>query len=96
MIAVDGPYRSVIREQHEWLLTLILPVYRDADYQGLVAVDIGLRELLSRMPHLASRFDMIDLNEMAIPTFAIVHTSSPVNMQTIIRWYFISWIFSPN
>lgn len=70
MIAVDGPYRSVIREQHEWLLTLILPVYRDADYQGLVAVDIGLRELLSRMPHLASRFDMIDLNEMAIPTFA--------------------------
>ncbi|CSI77486.1 Uncharacterised protein [Vibrio cholerae] len=26
----------------------------------------------------------------------IVHTSSPVNMQTIIRWYFISWIFSPN
>ncbi|EGR0723683.1 sensor domain-containing diguanylate cyclase [Vibrio cholerae] len=66
MIAVDGPYRSVIREQHEWLLTLILPVYRDADYQGLVAVDIGLRELLSRMPHLASRFEMIDLNEMAI------------------------------
>ncbi len=47
MIAVDGPYRSKIRGQYEWLLTLILPVYRDADYQGLVAVDIGLRNCLA-------------------------------------------------
>ncbi|HHI5408738.1 diguanylate cyclase [Vibrio metoecus] len=70
MIAVDGPYRSVIREQHEWLLTLILPVYIQSKYQGLVAVDIGLRELLTRMPHLASRFEMIDLDETAIPNFA--------------------------
>lgn len=67
MIAVDGPYRSVIREKHERLLTLILPVYLDTTYQGLVAVDIGLRELLSRMPHLASRFEIIDLEEQTLP-----------------------------
>ncbi|MBO1365610.1 sensor domain-containing diguanylate cyclase [Vibrio cholerae] len=70
MIAVDGPYRSVIREQHEWLLTLILPVYRDADYQGLVAVDIGISELLKRMPHLASGFGIIDLEERPLPSKA--------------------------
>ncbi len=70
MIAVDGPYRSVIREEHEWLLTLILPVYLQSNYQGLVAVDIGIRELLGRMPHLASGFGIIDLEEQPLPTEA--------------------------
>ncbi|ENM5728742.1 diguanylate cyclase [Vibrio mimicus] len=67
MIAVDGPYRSVMRKEHEWQITLILPVYLDTTYQGIVAVDIGLRELLARMPHLASRFEIIDLEEQTLP-----------------------------
>ncbi|MFG0604701.1 diguanylate cyclase [Vibrio mimicus] len=66
MIAVDGPYRSVIREKHEWLITLILPVYLENKYQGLVAVDIGLRVLLNRMSHLASRFELIDIEEQVM------------------------------
>ncbi|MGL4828255.1 MAG: GGDEF domain-containing protein [Vibrio sp.] len=67
MIAVDGPYRSISRQTEELLLSFILPVYLDSEYQGLVAVDIGLAELLTRMPHLASGFEMIDIEQQPLP-----------------------------
>lgn len=67
IIVVEGPYRSQIRDQHDWLLSLFLPVYVGTKYQGLVAVDIGIRELLGQMPHLASSFGIIDINDQSRP-----------------------------